>query len=110
MKKSTLKALVSYLEGQTVDNLPEIHDELVAELNRNAEKAAANRELYNAAKGIALRELGTTPVTASELYEAVADELPTGFTKGKLSWALNNIWADSVVRIDGKVKTYTRAS
>ena len=39
-----MMALVSYLNGNTVDNIAEIKAELEAELNRGAEKAQKNRD------------------------------------------------------------------
>ena len=109
MKKSTLKSLVSYLNGEVITNLDEIKAELEAELAKNAEKAEANRKVYEEAREIVLGELGETPATASELYEAVADKLPEGFTKAKVQYALAHYWEAYVVKHEGKVNTYTKA-
>ena len=109
MKKSTLKSLVSYLNGEAITNLDEIKAELEAELAKNAEKAEANRKVYEEAREIVLSELGDTPATASELYEAVADKLPEGFTKAKVQYALTHYWETYVVKHEGKVNTYTKA-
>lgn len=109
MKKSTLKSLVSYLNGEVITNLDEIKAELEAELAKNAEKAEANRKVYEEAREIVLSELGDTPATASELYEAVADKLPEGFTKAKVQYALTHYWEAYVVKHEGKVNTYTKA-
>lgn len=108
MKKATLMSLVSYLNGENMTNLDEIKAELEAELNRNAEKAAANRELYEAAEAVVmdgLRRAGAL-VTISELYEEIADELPEGFTRGKLNYALTRMWNDKVVVVSGSPNTY----
>ena len=109
MKKSTMIALVSYLNGATVDNLDEIKAELEAELNRNAEKAAANRELYEAAKSIIFEgfRVAGTPVTIAELYEEIKDELPSGFSKSKVQYAVTRLWSDEIVKTEGKTNTYT---
>ena len=109
MRKSTLMSLVSYLNGESVTNLDEIKAELEAELNRNAEKAAANRELYEAAEAVVLAglERAGTAVTVSELYAEVEDELPDGFTRGKLNYALTRMWADKVLVTEGKPNTYS---
>lgn len=98
MKKSTLQSLVSYLNGNAIDNLDEIREELNAELNRGAEKAQANRELYALAHDVAMSglERSTNGVTAGELYEEIADELPEGFSKGKLQYALSRLWNDEL--------------
>ena len=109
MKKSTLQSLVSYLNGEVITNLDEIKAELEAELAKNAEKAEANRKVYEEAREIVLGELGETPATASELYEAVADKLPEGFTKAKVQYALAHYWEAYVVKHEGKVNTYTKA-
>ena len=109
MKKSTMIALVSYLNGATVDNLDEIKAELEAELNRNAEKAAANRNLYESAKPIVFegfRVIGV-PVTIAELYEEIKDELPQGFSKSKVQYAVTRLWSDEIVKTEGKTNTYT---
>ena len=109
MKKSTMIALVSYLNGATVDNLDEIKAELEAELNRNAEKAAANRELYESAKSVIFEgfRVAGTPVTIAELYEEIKDELPQGFSKSKVQYAVTRLWSDEIVKTEGKTNTYT---
>ena len=109
MKKSTMIALVSYLNGATVDNLDEIKAELEAELNRNAEKAAANRELYEAAKSIIFEgfRVAGAPVTIAELYEEIKDELPDGFSKSKVQYAVTRLWANEVTKVEGKTNSYT---
>jgi len=102
MKKNTMIALVNYLNGQNVTNLDEIKAELEAELNRNAVRAAKNRELYEEAREVVLRTLRQTsaPVTVAELMDACEDELPEGFTRGKVQYGLNNYWTDAVVRVE----------
>jgi len=86
-----------------------VRAELTAELSKGAEKAEANRKLYEQAKEIVLSELGDTPVTVAELYEAVEDKLPEGFTKAKVQYALGHYWESEVVKHEGKVNSYTRA-
>ena len=56
-------------------------------------------------------ELGMTDkaVTISELFDAVEANLPNGFTKGKLQYAVTRLWKDEIVRIEGKVNTYRKA-
>lgn len=109
MKKSTMIALVSYLNGATVDNLDEIKAELEAELNRNAEKAAANRELYDTAKSVIFEgfRVAGTPITIAELYEEIKDELPDGFSKSKVQYAVTRLWTDEVTKVEGKTNSYT---
>ena len=109
MRKSTLKSLVSFLDGQTVPNLDEIRAEIVAELSKGEAKAQANRDKYAEAKDIVIDALKgvTSPVTLGELYAEVQNSLPEGFSKGKVQYAVTRLWTDSIAKIEGKVNTYT---
>ena len=104
-----MMALVSYLNGNPVDNLDEIKAELEAELNRGAEKAQKNRELYEAVKPIVFAGLkvANNPVTIAELYEEIKTELPEGFGKSKVQYAVTRLWIDELVKHEGKVNTYS---
>lgn len=108
MKKASLQSLVSYLNGEAVDNIDEIKAEIEAELAKGAEKAQANRDLYAQAKEIVLGALSDTPATIAEIYAEVENALPEGFSKGKVQYALTRLWADEVVKHEGKTNTYTR--
>ena len=106
MKKSTLQSLVSYLNGETVTNLPEIKAEIEAELSKGKAKAEANREAYAEMhdKVIAALATASNPVTAQEL----ADE--TGIARGKSVYGLKNYWeSEVVVETTGKANTYRLA-
>lgn len=96
MKKTTMQSLVSFLADYP--QMADAREELVHELNRNAEKAAANRELYEAARGVVLEQLGAAAegATLAELVESCGDNLPEGFTKGKVQYALLHYWNDAV--------------
>lgn len=109
MRKSTLKSLVSFLDGQTVHNLDEIRAEIVAELSKGEAKAQANRDKYAEAKDIVMGALKgvTSPVTLGELYAEVQGSLPEGFSKGKVQYAVTRLWADEVVVTPGSVNTYS---
>lgn len=109
MKKSTMKALVSYLNGETITNLDEIRAELEKELNKGAEKAAANRAMYEDARDIVINGLVTAgkPVTVAELYDFIKEDLPSGFSRSKVQYGMLNYWIDELVVIDGNPKTYT---
>ena len=111
MKKATMTAIVNFINDNAVEELYEVRDEIVAELNKGAEKAQANRDLYEAAKEVVMGELATTAeaVTIGELYDAIEDKLPEGFTKGKLQYAVTRLWTAEIVRIEGKVNTYRKA-
>jgi hypothetical protein len=110
MKKVSLTAIREFLDKSGFEEEhPEIMAELDAELNRGAEKAQANRELYDAAKEVVMSELGETPVTIGELYDALADKLPEGFSKSKLQYGVTRLWTADIARIEGKVNTYRKA-
>ena len=111
MKKATMNTIVNYINDNAIEALYEVRDELVAELNKGAEEKARNAELYDTAKAVVMGELGTTDkaVTIGELFDAVEAELPEGFTKGKLQYAVTRLWKDEIVRTEGKVNTYSKA-
>lgn len=109
MKKTTMNAILSLIANIDTPEAEAVRAELTAELAKNAEKAEANRKVYEEAREIVLGELGETPATAGELYEAVADKLPEGFTKAKVQYALAHYWEAYVVKHEGKVNTYTKA-
>ena len=48
------------------------------------------------------------PATIGELYEAIEDELPEGFTKGKLQYAMTRLWVDEIVKHEGKINMYSK--
>ena len=111
MKKSTMQTLVAFLATQNglPSDVADAADEIKAELNRNAEKAAANRELYESAKSVVFegfRRIGI-PTTIAELYEEIKGELPQGFSKSKVQYAVTRLWSDEIVKTEGKTNTYT---
>ena len=109
MKKGTMQTIVNYINANGVEELFGVRDELTAELNKNAEKAQANRDLYASAHDIVMNGLrmASVPVTIGELYESIESELPEGFSKGKVQYAITRLWADEVVKTEGKVNTYS---
>ena len=113
MKKASLQSLVSFIDsmnaqGSAPQEIVEIRDEIANELAKGAEKAQANRDLYASAKDIVIGALSDTPVTIGELYDEIAEDLPEGFSKGKVQYAITRLWADEVVKTEGKVNTYSR--
>ena len=104
-----MNTILSLIANIDTDEANAVRNELNAELNKGAEQKAQNDALYEAAKAVVMNELGDTPVTISELYEAVEGQLPEGFTKGKLQYAVTRLWKDEIVRIEGKVNTYRKA-
>ena len=111
MKKSSLLSLVSYINGEAVDNIAEIKAEIEAELSKGAEAKAVNDAIYAEAKATVMAVLDklTAPATLAEIYTEAEDLLPEGFTKGKFQYAMTRLWADDVVKTEGKPNTYSKA-
>ena len=118
MKKATMQYLLDMMnyeigvnggEKNTAHEYVAVRDEIQAELNRNAEKAAANRELYESAKSVVFEgfRVAGTPVTIAELYEEIKDKLPQGFSKSKVQYAVTRLWSDEIIKTEGKTNTYT---
>ena len=109
MRKVSLQSLVSFIDSiDAPQEIKDIRDEMASELAKGAEKAQANRDLYEQAKDIVLGALSDTPVTIGELYDEIADALPDGFSKGKVQYAMTRLWKDEIVKTEGKVNTYSR--
>jgi len=108
MTKASLTALVNYLTEKNDDYMMDIKAELEKELNRNAEKAQANRDLYAAAHDVVIEAFAhiNDPVTISELWEEIKGDMPEGFAKGKLQYAMTRMWREEFGRNEGKVNTY----
>ena len=106
MKKTSLSAIYSALKGIDFDS--EILAEIEKELNKGEAEKAKKAELYDVAKPIVLGALSDAPATIGEIYDAIANELPDGFTKGKVQYAITRLWADEVTKTEGKVNTYSR--
>ena len=101
MKKASLESLVTLLTETNA--LPEIRDEIVAELSKGKAKAEANRavyaEIHDAVMALLQRE--ARPLTAQE----IADE--TKVARGKIVYGLTNYWSEEVVKdATGKTTTY----
>lgn len=108
MTITTLQTLINTV------NAPEIVEELKAELakaqkvaEKNAQKATERNAVYDAAFKAVEQTLSMAgvPLTASEIWEGVQDEMPEGFTFGQLVYGLSHLWA--VNKGEGKVRTYT---
>ena len=97
---------------EALRNLPEYaaeYEEVRAENAKNEEKAQANRDLYAAAHDVVIGALTDKPVTLAELWETVKGTVPEGMSKSKVQYALRELWAAEVVKIEGKVNEYKRA-
>ena len=108
MKKLSLRAIVDYIDQNDVTELSEIKDEILAELAKDDARKAETAKGYEDAHDAIVGNLGDTPVTCGELYEAIKDELPEGFGKGKVQYALTHLWSDEIVKVEGKPNTYRR--
>lgn len=110
MKKNTMMTLVNYFAFQNglPSDVADAVDELKAELNRGAEKAQKNRELYESVKPIVMdgfRSAGE-PITIAGLYEKIKDNLPDGFGKSKVQYAVTRLWIDELGKNEGKINAY----
>jgi len=109
MRKVSLQSLVSFIDSvDAPQEIMDVRNEIVAELAKGAEKAQANRDLYASAKGVVMSGLSkaSNPVTIGELYDEIAKDLPDGMTKSKVQYAITRLWADEIVKTEGKVNTY----
>ena len=109
MRKSTMNTIVSYINANAVSELFGVRDELVAELEKGANKAQANRDLYAEAHDVVIEMMShlTEPATVGDLYAEVEGNLPDGMTKGKVQYAVTRLWSDEIVKTEGKVNTYS---
>ena len=109
MKKSSLQSIVNYIDTNAVAELADVRDEIVAELNKGAEKAQANRDLYDKAHDVVIKAMSklTAPAPISEIFAEVENALPEGMTKGKFQYAVTRLWVDEIVKTEGKVNAYS---
>lgn len=108
MKKATLQEIHDLLVNW--DECPErLIEEINAELNKGKAQKDKNAEAYESFHELLVSNLCDTPATCGEIYEAIADELPEGVTKGKVQYALSHLWQDEIVKIEGKPNTYRKA-
>ena len=109
MKKATMNTILTLIATIDTPEADEVRAELNAELNKGAEQKAQNAAVYEAVKPIVMEELGDATCTVGELWEAVADKMPAGFTKGKLQYAMTRLWVNDLVRVEGKINAYHKA-
>ena len=106
MKNTTYATVYSFLTANGFDNA-EILAEFEKEINRNAEAKQAKEAMYAEAKPIVLGAMDA-PATITEIFEVVKGDLPEGFTKGNLQYAVTRLWKDDIDKTEGKVNTYSR--
>lgn len=111
MKLSSMRTLLTYFykNPSVPAEVADVIGEMELELAKEHEKQNAKLELYDNAHEIVMTKLGGTPMTLTELWGAVNDDMPEGFTKNKLSYALTHYWTDEVTVVKGKVNEYRRA-
>ena len=111
MKKATLQNLLSLLNGAELpeETMNTLRDEVYAEVTKGDVQKEKNAEAYESIHDLVVSTLSAVPVTFSELYESIKDELPDSMTKGKVQYALTHLWQDEIVKIEGKPNTYRRA-
>jgi len=107
MKNATLNTIYSALLDAGYESTDPIMEEISKEMNRGAEVKQAKEALYAQAKDIVLTAMDA-PATISEIFEAVESDLPEGFTKGNLQYAITRLWKDEIDKTEGKVNTYSR--
>ena len=106
MKNTTYATVYAFLTANGFDNA-EILAEFEKEINRNAEAKQAKDALYAQAKDIVLKAMDA-PATISEIFDSVENDLPDGFTKGMMQYAVTRVWKDEIDKTEGKVNTYAR--
>ena len=103
-----MNAIFAALTNVDFENKTEIMAELEKELNRGAAEREAKAAEYEAAwPAVAegLRVIGN-PVGVTDLFGEIEKALPSGFTKGRLTYGLTHQWADRVVKTEGKINLY----
>lgn len=110
MKNSTMNTIVSVLSTVDFEGKDAVMAELNTELHRYDAVKEAKMALYESAHPVVFEvfEQTTTPLTVAEIWEAIEDTVPEGFTKSKLAYALSHQWKDEVKRAFGKVTTYQK--
>ena len=106
MKNTTYATVYAFLTAKGFDDA-EILAEFEKEINRNAEAKQAKEALYAEAKPIVLKVMDA-PATITEIFDSVESDLPDGFTKGMMQYAITRLWKDEIDKTEGKVNTYSR--
>ena len=111
MTKNSMMTLVTFLSNNDIPELAEVKAEVLAQYAKNEAKAQANRDIYAQAHDVVMRVVDATPRTVAEIYDACAEELPEGFSKSKVQYAIRALWGDEVVKIENAkgANQYTKA-
>ena len=108
MKKAIMNTILSLIATIDTPEAEAVRNELTAELAKDQARKDANAQTYELVKPLVFENLtADTPVTLAELWEAVKDDVPGDFTKGKLQHAMTRVWVDELEKHEGKVNSYT---
>ena len=102
MTKNTMNTILSLIANIDTPEANEVRETLTAELNKGAERKAQTAELYEAVKPIVFGALTDTPATIAEIFDEIESELPDGFTKSKLQYAITRLWKDEIAKVEGQ--------
>lgn len=109
MKKATLETIRTTLIDLGVNDTDPMVVEIDAELNRGAEEKAARAASYESIHALIVDNLSDTPVTCADLFAEIESDLPSDISRGKVQYALNNLWQEEIIKIPGKPNTYRKA-
>lgn len=110
MKKATMNTVLALLEGNTSEEANAVRAEITAELAKGEAVKEENRKLYASVIPTikAGLEVAGQPVTLADLYDEIKGNLPEGFTKPKVQYALTHEpLKDEIVVTEGKVNSYS---
>lgn len=109
MKKIVLENIRTALLDAGYVSTDPLMEEIEAELNKGAAEKAERAAEYESIHDLIVDNLTSTPITVADLYNEIVDELPSGMSRYKVQYAMNNLWQDEIVKIAGKPNTYRRA-
>ena len=114
MKNSTIKTIYAILTGANTDEAEKLAviRELEDDFAKQAEKASAKLDTYEAIHDVVMAHLGDKPMTVAEIFTACESELPSELSsatiKNKILYGLLHYWNNEVVQIEGKPNQYRR--
>ena len=110
MKNSTIKTIYAILTGANTDEAEKLAviRELEDDFAKQAEKASAKLDTYEAIHDVVMAHLSDKPMTVAEIFTAGEGDWPEGTTKNKISYGLTHYWENEVTKIQGKVNEYRR--
>ena len=108
MTNATFRTIYEILTGKNTneeDKLSVIRA-MEDEMAKEAEKAAAKVETYDAIREAVFSVLTTSPQTIADIYKKCKDKLPEGATKGQVQYGVTHLWTTEIEKIEGKPNTY----